>query len=312
MSSDPMDIIWRSADTESPAFAGDEAASWEPGLARSLEELGLLRRGKTATHVVCDACAEGHVSEIMTIKYPDGRTRFFIVCPENGRIEVERERLLQWSVDFTPVLKAIATGLGIKTTAEEMLPRRVWKLGRASIAGRSRIVWAARGLSWPDALRLADVLPTGKSPILLFLGLPPADGVVNLRPDAVIAVREVVSLRFEQLVFDLKTVESQLSVPDVFNAKKPARKRSSRTAAIDAIKQALREHMRAARDHAYTLRDHGKDTQLLPRPTMQQLADQLKLHISSVSRAINDRADREIAILWAAAQDLDQVMQFKG
>lgn len=103
-----------------------------------------------------------------------------------------------------------------------------------------------------------------------------------------------------------------ISTPPTAVQKKAIKKRASRTAAIDAIKQALREHMRAARDHAYTRRDHGKDTELLPRPTMQQLADQLKLHISSVSRAINDSADREIAILWAAAQDLGQVMKFKG
>jgi len=312
MSSDPMDIVWRSADTESPTFAGDETASWKPGLAQSLEKLGFLRPGKTATHVTCDACADGHTSEVTTNKYSNGRARFFIVCPENGRIEVEREHLLQWSVDFAPALKAIADGLGVKTTAEELVPRRVWKLGRASLAGRSRVVWAARGLSWPDAPSLADVLPTGKSPILFFFGLTPTTGVVKLRPDAIIAARDVVRLNRDDLVFDLKAVVTQVSVPDAVDAKRPTRKRASRTAAIDAIKQALREHLRSARDHAYDLRDRGKDIALLPRPTMRQLADQLKLHISSVSRAMSDRADREISILWAAAEDLDQVMQFKG
>ena len=44
----------------------------------------------------------------------------------------------------------------------------------------------------------------------------------------------------------------------------------------------------------------------------QQLADQLKHHVSSVCRAINDPSDKEISILWEAANDLEQVMKFKG
>jgi len=93
--------------------------------------------------------------------------------------------------------------------------------------------------------------------------------------------------------------------------KKP-NKRASRAAAIDAIKQALREHLRAARDHAYTLREHDKPAELLPRPTQEQLAQQLHISTSSVSRAINDPSDKEITILWEAANDLEQVLRFKG
>ncbi len=92
--------------------------------------------------------------------------------------------------------------------------------------------------------------------------------------------------------------------------KKPP-KRASRAATIDAVKRVLRQHLRAARDHAYSLRESGRDPELLPRPTLQQLADGLKIHVSSVSRAINDPSDKEIAILWETANDVDQVMQFK-
>jgi len=90
------------------------------------------------------------------------------------------------------------------------------------------------------------------------------------------------------------------------------KKRAPRAAAIDAIKQALREHLRAARDHAFSTRDSDNGSGLLPRPTQDQLARQLNIHISSVSRAINDKSDKEIAILWEAANDLEQVMRFKG
>lgn len=94
--------------------------------------------------------------------------------------------------------------------------------------------------------------------------------------------------------------------------KKP-RKRASRAGTIDAIKKLLREHLRSARDHAYTTKQgHDGIPKLLPRPTQKHIAEQLKVHISSVSRAINDGEDKEIKILWGAAVDIDRVMSFKG
>ncbi len=94
--------------------------------------------------------------------------------------------------------------------------------------------------------------------------------------------------------------------------KKP-RKRASRAATIDAIKKQLREHLRSARDHAYTTQQGRDDIpKLLPRPTQEQIAEQLKVSVSSVSRAINDGADLEIKYLWNGALDIDQVMKFKG
>ncbi len=95
-------------------------------------------------------------------------------------------------------------------------------------------------------------------------------------------------------------------------AKKKPKKRATRTATIDGLKQALREHLRAARDHAYKSRDRGISPLLLLRPTQKQLAAQLNVSISSISRAINDPLDREIGILWETANDLQQVMRFKG
>ena len=109
----------------------------------------------------------------------------------------------------------------------------------------------------------------------------------------------------------LGVIESVLSPNTVQPLKKTTRKRASRAAAIDAIKQALREHLRAARDHAYALREHDNPARLLPRPTQQQLARQLRLSASSVSRAINDPSDIEITVLWSAANELEQVLQFR-
>jgi len=111
---------------------------------------------------------------------------------------------------------------------------------------------------------------------------------------------------------DIEAIERQLAGKIKKTEKKKPRKRALRAAAIDAIKQVLREHLRAARDHAHNSVRCGSGAALLPRPTQKQLAAQLGISESSVSRAINDPSDKEITILWEGAKDLEQVMNFKG
>ena len=94
-------------------------------------------------------------------------------------------------------------------------------------------------------------------------------------------------------------------------AKKPM-KRASRAAAIDTIKDALRDHLRSARRYAYEMKERKGSVELLPRPTQKQLAELLELDESAVSRALNDRSDKELQIIWQGALNLDYVMHFKG
>ncbi len=105
------------------------------------------------------------------------------------------------------------------------------------------------------------------------------------------------------------SLPSNVQQQDGAQAKKP-RKRAPRAATIDAIKKLLREHLLVARDHAYTTRDRGGVPKLLPRPSQEHIAERLKVSVSSVSRAINDGADKEIKILWGAAVNIDQIMSF--
>jgi hypothetical protein len=154
---------------------------------------------------------------------------------------------------------------------------------------------------WLTWTRLADVVC---QPDIL-AGLLSSAATAEVSPEVRVSV-PVYSAITHPVVLGTPASEKKTSTP-----KKPP-KRAPRAAAIDAVKRALREHLRAARDHAYSLRERGKDPELLPRPTLEQLAAELGVHFSSVSRAINDRSDREITILWETANDLDQIMRFKG
>jgi len=91
--------------------------------------------------------------------------------------------------------------------------------------------------------------------------------------------------------------------------KKDSPKRSARAAAIDAIRSALREHLRVARDHAFDTKQRTCVPELLPRPTQKDLAKQLKLSPTAVSRALSDESATELQIMWKGLLDIECVMR---
>lgn len=91
---------------------------------------------------------------------------------------------------------------------------------------------------------------------------------------------------------------------------KPAR-RAPRLTSIEKIEKALEEHIRSARDHAFDLEQRGKPMALLPRPEQKDLAAQLGLSESAVSRSLNDPAATKLKILWDTAESLPDVLRFK-
>jgi DNA-directed RNA polymerase specialized sigma54-like protein len=60
-----------------------------------------------------------------------------------------------------------------------------------------------------------------------------------------------------------------------------------------------------------TLEKYG-EARLLPPPSQKLLAKQFKVHESSISRAIKDKSDKEMAILWEIANDVSQILKFRG
>lgn len=314
MSPDSMGLFWRCADCPEtvPMLSADDLAETPAAVVAAFHQAGLLRSSETARFVACRECADDHMSKVEHVSDPDGKSRFYGTCPKNGRFEVSRERLLQWRVAFDPVLAAVMTALDAAGLLETVVQGRVWKLGRATVAGRSRPLWAVRGMAWPDAAVVARELPKGRSPVVFVVGRLPTDGLLDVPPDSIIELSGVVSLRNGELAVATGAIDGQISsVPAEPQAKK-VKKRSSRAATIDTLKKLLREHILAAKDHAYASSNKDQGAKLLPRPTQQQLADRLGVDVSSVNRAINDKSDRELPILWNVANDVYQIMKYRG
>lgn len=92
---------------------------------------------------------------------------------------------------------------------------------------------------------------------------------------------------------------------------KPQPRRGTRTANIEKLEKELEKHLLAARDHAHSQRDRGREPALLPRPSQKELASRAGLSEADVSRCINDKRATVLKILWETAVSLESVMVYK-
>jgi hypothetical protein len=110
-----------------------------------------LTAATNATSVVCDACAGDHVEEVVYVESPPGtELRAFIRCPAEGRVAVPLERLRCWQVNFWCVAQLCASALATCGEVEEVVPSRVWLLGKTSLGRLPYEIFFCRGLSWSD------------------------------------------------------------------------------------------------------------------------------------------------------------------
>jgi hypothetical protein len=173
---DPLSLIWPCVDTPEPLFTLDQVASWPAGVRERLEAAGILRQARSATHVVCPACDEGHVEEVVHRTDHDGTVRYFIRCPEALRVEVPARLLLQWTIDFGALAGVIASGMALKGRVGVLFPSRLWRLGKTPWPEAHREVLFARGLSWPDGRQVASRTgPGGRAIVLVADRVPPPD-----------------------------------------------------------------------------------------------------------------------------------------
>ncbi|MDQ7829060.1 MAG: hypothetical protein QN119_13735 [Armatimonadota bacterium] len=177
--------------------------------------MGIIRRGDNTTTVICDACHEGHVEEVVLVESPPGSPiRAHIHCPEAGRVTVPLERLKQWVVDFDGLAGATAKGLDLAGLVEEVAPGRLWSLGKTTIGGRSRDVFLARGSTWIDApgvFGACERLNASRGALVLVPGeIPPQDAWTGDPPD-VVPLKLVARLEDARLTFDRDHLEGLLT-----------------------------------------------------------------------------------------------------
>lgn len=207
--------VWNRAGTYEARFTADELASWPVGRERLLTELRLIRRYDNATTVVCDACHDGHAEEVVCVQSPEGTpVRAYIWCPHAGRVCVPLDRLKQWRVDFDGLAGAVADALELAGNVEEVVSGRVWLLGKATIAGKSRECFLTRGLAWEDARTIFGgcvPLNAAQSALIFSADEVPPTNIWNADAPPVVALKSVVELGETGFSVDRGHLEALLS-----------------------------------------------------------------------------------------------------
>lgn len=143
----------------------DELADMMDGLRDVMVDLKILVPTRSATHVVCNACHEDHVEEVVRIK--TGKDVVFrLRCPDAGLVDVPADRLRQWTLDVPRVAAALAGGISPDGSAEAVIPDSVWQIGSVEIAGVTYGVVFARENGVASMATVTGKLPPQRTVIV--------------------------------------------------------------------------------------------------------------------------------------------------
>ena len=282
----------------------------DPSVREILDRLGFLNAGPTTRFATCPECEDGHVEEYEALPNAQDEKTFFIPCPVHERVEVDRKSLMQTTISFQPLVDLLADGFDVNGNVQEIVPGRLWNVGRATLVGQSRPVWMARGLCLRDSLDWACKLPTGKSPVVFVAGTQPSLSLHPLSPGQIIELHSVVSLDENRLTLNIEAVRNHLAreAPQVVK-KNPTRKRSKRAGTIDALKRELHAYILGMKNRI-SLTEDSEDPFGLPHLTQKALADLIGDNETNVSRALNDPNERELAILYETANNWEMIRKY--
>jgi hypothetical protein len=218
---DPLELLWPLVDSAETTVAAHVVAMWPSGVHQRLIGLGFLRPAENAERILCPEC-HSHIEEVSAISGPNGSTRFVVPCPEVYRAHVPAAALQQWTVDLATIAAALANCLSLTGKCTELVPGRLWRLGRTKWQGTSRDVLLARGLQWDDGDVVRSAAVRNRKPILFVPLCRPPDEVWRRVPPILVLSHvamlvndqiEVESLEIAAAVHDADTLAASDSVP---------------------------------------------------------------------------------------------------
>lgn len=296
----------------------DPPAIGEPEARRRLKDAfavldagGLVRAATPASAIDCPDCSRR--CRVEYIVDAAGEQRGYINCGDCGLSEVADEMLQLWEIDTAAMLATIFTDA--KLAIKPQAPPHLWQMGKANWAGRSRQIWFARAFRRGRCDAAVDILGRNKMAIVF---APTDAGAARWREAAgnlVIPLDAVVSINGDRFVLDIDDIEGRIvdaGMGSKSPKKKRPKKRGERLADIEALRNAVIEHLRSACDHAYTTKDQHGEPRLLPRPTQKALGELVGMNETKVSRCLKDEKADELRLYWEMTEDLEQIMKFKG
>lgn len=276
----------------------------------TLREQSLVRSLTPAGAANCTECSRRCRVEFVTDTASVARG--FIDCPDCGLQEVPPRMLARWEIDTPAMLAALFRDAVLNV--QQRVPHRLWHIGKATWAGRSRELWFARAVQLHQATEIVNVLRSRPKAILFTPTEIAAERCREATGNLVIPLEAAIVLEANTLGLDVEYIEGRICdaglTADTTPIRRP-KKRAVRAANIEALRKALIEHLRAARDHAFATEDLSGQSQLLPRPTQKALGQETGLTESDVSRCFKDPEARELRIYWEIASDLEQLRNWR-
>ncbi|MFO0911491.1 MAG: hypothetical protein U0795_00920 [Pirellulales bacterium] len=197
---DPLKLWWSLVDASDPSISALELAAWPEELREWLFGAGLLVPAATASRVRCPECLD-HIEDVVVRDYPDGTTRYYIACPEHLRVELTATQLQRWTVNVGELAHLLAAALALSGRPRELVPARIWRLGRTVWQGNVRdVLWALRLPLEPSTQVRSTIVQSRRPVVLVPYRLPPPDFWTGVPP--LIALAEIADLQQGQLVID--------------------------------------------------------------------------------------------------------------
>ena len=196
-----LDYVWPLLEARCPILAAHGVAGWPAGVHGQLVDLGLLVRAEDAPRVLCPECHE-HFEEIVACDGTDGSVRWFIPCPTVLRARVPPEARRQWQANLDGLVAQLALTLGLTGRPAELLPRRLWRVGRTAWQGMRRDVLLARGLRWEDAAGVRRAIVRTHRPVVFGPPNKPDNDFWKRPVPPVLALAQVATLAEQGLDVD--------------------------------------------------------------------------------------------------------------
>jgi hypothetical protein len=312
---DVLPTVLQRLEIEPPVLYWRELRAYGADL-ELLLRLGVLRETTPAGSACCPECLFGPQHRVQYIADSTTHARHgYIHCPQCGIVEVALDSLRRWRIDPAGFLRAAFSDAGVSGPATEVMPGRLWLVGKVTWAARRREVYFARCYRRDDGSSLVTEMSRRPRAVLFTPTEAAARRWAGAVENLVIALESALSLEDGSIRFDGEYVEGRLAdagLTGAAKAERPKRKRAERAAKIEVLEKELIAHLRAARDYAYATMDRTGTPALLPRPSQKQLAERTGLTEADVSRCLKDSNARELRLYWETAQDLDQIMRWKA
>lgn len=160
-------------DGEYQTVSAYEASDWPQNGFEKLLALGFFNQVENSQYVVCPDCLY-HDGEVVCIENPGRSPRWFIPCPESGRMEIRPDELRQWRISLPAIVQAIAGQLSLTGKPTELVPGHVWRLGRWKEPDGLHDVLLAVGLRTKQAENCRRAITSAHKPVVLIPHREPA------------------------------------------------------------------------------------------------------------------------------------------